>query len=110
MTSLDPLGREFALLVGTIHGEHRDYAAFLQPPYAEAVTLEIAAMHHLVGVGCVTPLLIGQIEHIGEEVRHVAENSALAQQCARAMLSLRNGVVPVLHAASLFEDHVLIIR
>src|SRR5690242_13359607 len=70
---LNPLRRQLAFFVGAIHGECGHYDLLPEPPDAEAVARKIAAMDDLFRAGSVAPKLIGEIEDIGKEIRHVPE-------------------------------------
>ena len=62
-----------------------------------------------VGAGCVSPVFVGKIEDVGEEIGDVFEWGALSHDYFRDVLALGDGIVPVLDAAAFSEEDVLIV-
>src|SRR5947209_19037991 len=99
LPGFDPARGGFPFFIRAVHGEGRHYALLLEPPNAEAAALQVAALYGFVGPRSIAPELVRKVEHVGKEIRYMAERRAVAEQGARAMLALRNGVIPVLHTA-----------
>src|SRR6185312_10205438 len=107
---LDPLRSRLPLLIRPVHRERRYNAALRQPPDTDACAVRIAARDRFLRDTWISPQFVRQIEHIGEEVGDMLESGTLAHERARAVLPLRDGIVPVFHAPPLPEYHVLVIR
>ena len=106
LPGLDPPRCRIALFWRAVQGESRNHSLLEEPPHAEAAGRQVSPLHDFVRSGRIAPELVGQVEHVGKEIRDMDEGRAIAQKRSRAVLSLRNSVVPVLHAPPLPEQRV----
>src|SRR5438128_8307096 len=92
-----------------IHRKCGNDLVFLQPPNTKGRGVCIASNDCLRCPARVTPKFIGEVENIGEKVRHMNKWLPVSQYNSRPVLALRNRIVPVLHAPALFENQIRII-
>src|SRR5207302_11323123 len=81
-----------------------------QPPLAETLIGKIAAMNDLVCARQIAPIFIRKVEDVGKEIRHVLVRNSVTHKRPSAILTLRNGIVPVLHPSVAPKEHILVIR
>src|SRR4030088_2005472 len=67
----DPFRCDLALFFRTIHAKCGNDLVFLQPPNTKGRGVCIASDDCLRSLARVTPKLIGEIENVGEKVRHM---------------------------------------
>ena len=106
----DPYWRTFALVIGPVHHEGCENVAISEPPGAETARRYVSAVHDAVRARRIAPELVREVEDIGEEVRDVDERLPLTQHCAGRVPPLLDGVIPMLRATLLREDHVSVVR
>src|SRR5262249_8337623 len=79
--------------------------------HAETARVQVSTVHDVIGARWIAPKFIRQVEHVGEEVRHVNEGFTAAEQYACGVLPLRHRIVPMLYPPPFVpEDRVGIIR
>src|SRR6185437_5217263 len=103
LLGFDPFRCGIALFVRPAHDERSYDSLLLEPPHAEAAGGQVSSFYDLIGVGWISPELVGKIEDIGKEIRHMAKRLALPRQGSGTVLALGNGVVPVLDSPPFVE-------
>src|SRR6266705_4470494 len=85
---LDPFRGNISLFIWTIHGKYRDHPLLTHPPYAKAIARKISTMYDLIRTRRIAPILVGEIEHVGKEIRDMPERSLVSHKRPGTILPL----------------------